>query len=317
MRPLRYSLFSWARRSPEKVVQGYTLHEALNRYLAEVSPTKRSGYQEQSIAKVWLNTPLTDMRLSKVRPMHVVQLRDEWLKDKAPATVTRRLALLSHLFSIACKEWGHEKLRNPVLLIRKPKVKNARERRLLTGLDIPGWPVTEFDWLILHSRNPQFRSLMVVAVETAMRRSEIVGLRWENIDFVGRTAFLPMTKNGHARTVPLSPAALTELERMRPEVPEGLVFRISAGAFTRAFIRSRRRCRTRYEALCRQHGIAPKAKYFRDLRVYDLRHEATSRLAPLYQVHELAKITGHSDTRMLMRYYHPDMSELAQRMDGR
>jgi len=70
-------------------------------------------------------------------------------------------------------------------------------------------------------------------------------------------------------------------------------------------MRARRRCRRAYELACLQHGRRPNRAYFQNLRCHDLRHEAISRLAEVYDPHKLAKITGHRDMRMLMRYYHP------------
>ncbi|HAV2420526.1 phage recombination protein Bet [Escherichia coli] len=78
---------------------------------------------------------------------------------------------------------------------------------------------------------------------------------------------------------------------------------------TRAFDRAVKRARERYEktnSLCDE-------SFLKDLRFHDLRHEATSRLAEIFPMHELTKITGHKDPRMLMRYYHPKAEDLALR----
>lgn len=69
-----------------------------------------------------------------------------------------------------------------------------------------------------------------------------------------------------------------------------------------------------YINLCDKKGQMPNTKIFSNLRFHDLRHEATSRLATVYEMHELAKITGHRDTRMLLRYYHPDIQTLNQKL---
>lgn len=86
------------------------------------------------------------------------------------------------------------------------------------------------------------------------------------------------------------------------------------GSVTRAFIRARRRARLHYEDMCRHYGRRPNSAYFRDLRFHDLRHEGTSQLASVFQIHELAKVNGNVDTRMLLRYYHPHGRELAQKL---
>jgi integrase len=171
-----------------------------------------------------------------------------------------------------------------------------------------------------------------LAVETAMRRGEIVSLRWEHVDLKRRVAHLAATKNGDARDVPLSPRAVVVLQDLKdnrdeandaPKVAPKLdyvgddtrsVFEIRSDAVTRAFERAVARARKLYLEECREAGRRPDGKFLTDLRFHDLRHEATSRLASIFPMHELTKITGHKDPRMLMRYYHPRAEDLAKRL---
>lgn len=123
------------------------------------------------------------------------------------------------------------------------------------------------------------------------------------------------TKNGDTRYVPLSPFARDALRRWLAGRPmRGRIFSVTAGAMTRAFARARDRARLQYESLCKQHGRRPVRAYFVDLRLHDLRHEATTMLSDVYPAHALAKVTGHRDTRMLMRYYNPRGRDLAQQL---
>ena len=159
-----------------------------------------------------------------------------------------------------------------------------------------------------------------------MRRSEIAGLRWEHIDLDRRVAHLPSTKNGSSRDVPLSTRAVNifaALQKVDGElgegeddsaVEDGRVFRIRSDAVTRAFERAVLRARTVYLSDCKDSRKKPDPRYLTDLRFHDLRHEATSRLADIFPLHELTKITGHKDPRMLMRYYHPRAGDLAKRL---
>lgn len=94
----------------------------------------------------------------------------------------------------------------------------------------------------------------------------------------------------------------------------GKVFATRADSVTRAFERTVLRARARCEAECKQAGVEPDRHFLVDLRFHDLRHEAASRMAAVYQLHELAKVTGHKDPRMLMRYYHPRAEDLAKRL---
>nr|WP_262928130.1 site-specific integrase [Paraburkholderia phenoliruptrix] len=154
-----------------------------------------------------------------------------------------------------------------------------------------------------------------------MRRGEIVSLQWKHVDLKRRVAHLPATKNGAARDVPLSPRAIAVLQALQgscdaaakhaPKVApisDGVgddkrrVFEIRSDAVTRAFERAVARARKSYLEECRELSRRPDGKFLTDLRFHDLRHEATSRLASIFPLHELTKITGHKDPRMLMRY---------------
>lgn len=293
-----------------------TLRTGFIKYLEEITPTKKnSSVAERSLVKTWMDTSLADMKLSKIKAKNLVLQRDLWLKTLSPATVTRRLAIFSHMYNIAHTEWGYEKLINPVKSIRKPKVRNSRDRRLLTDINIPGLSPNEFDWLENSSRSKEFKHILTLAVETAMRRSELTGILWENVDFVKKTVYLVDTKNGYDRTVPLTPVALKTLSALYVQGATGLVFKTTSGSLTRLFVRAVRRTRAKYTKICSQLKITPRPQFFTNLHFHDLRHEGISRLAPHFQAHELARISGHRDTRMLMRYYHPDIGEFAERLD--
>ncbi len=92
------------------------------------------------------------------------------------------------------------------------------------------------------------------------------------------------------------------------------MFDIRSDAVTRAFERAVIRARKLYEDECRVAQRTPDTRFLVDLRFQDLRHEAVSRLASLFPLHELTRITGHKDPRMLMRYYHPQAEDLAKRL---
>lgn len=304
-----------------------TLREALERYQAEIVPHKKGKVQEDSIIRMLLTLPLALRPLASIRGADIASLRDAWLQDYAPATVLRRLAVLSHVFSVARKEWGMESLSNPVEVVRKPAANNARVRRVVTlegaapDADDEARQMQdgELERVMAASSSALLPSIIRLAVETAMRRGEIVGLRWEHIDLERRVAHLPATKNGSARDVPLSSRAVAVLQELRDgldakEQGQGAVFAVRPDGVTRAFERAVQRARGWYEAECEGAGTRPRDGFLVDLRFHDLRHEATSRLAEVFPMHELTKITGHRDPRMLMRYFHPKAEQLAEKM---
>lgn len=322
-----------------------TLYEALGRYEREVTVHKNGVAAEKSVLRVWKGTELALRTMPAIRSADIAKLRDEWLKILKPATVLRRLQLLSHVFNIARKEWGMESLSNPLELVRKPQPNNARTRRIVVAkqahapeggsneaVEQPNrdTPDDELERVIAATGSNVLPAVVRLAVETAMRRSEIVNLRWEYIDVQDRVAHLPKTKNGESRDVPLSSKAVAVLEALMPQENDAgkggqvegsdavdgdtRVFKIRGDAVTRAFERAVERARAAYEDECKTAKVRPESMYLIDLRFHDLRHEATSRLASIFPMHELTKITGHKDPRMLMRYYHPRAKDLAKRL---
>jgi integrase len=302
-------------------------------------PAKKGAAQEQSVLRACKSEDLAKRPLAAIRSSDVARLRDQWLKDYKPATVLRRLAVLSHVFSIARKEWGMESLSNPVELVRKPQPNNARSRRIaatdptsdVSGADDAvsdrGALDGELERVVAASGSTLLPAIIWLAVETAMRRGEIVMMRWEHVDLKRRVAHLPATKNGSARDVPLSSRAVAVLQSVKDAIDHvkeksvegdeadiGRVFGIRSDAVTRAFERAVMRARKLYVEDCKTAMQRPDGKFLTDLRFHDLRHEATSRLASIFPMHELTKITGHKDPRMLMRYYHPRAEDLAKRL---
>jgi integrase len=326
----------WVSRSEAEAT---TLYEALKRYEEEISLSKKGAAQELSVLKTCKAVDLAKRPLATIRGADIAKLRDEWLKDYKPATVLRRLAVLSHVFSIARKEWGMDSLSNPIELIRKPQPNNARARRIAvstTPVSTIGGEESEshrgaedgeLERVVKASGSPLLPPIIWLAVETAMRRGEIVSLSWMNVDLNRRVAHLPSTKNGDARDVPLSSRAVAVLQALKDardhakdgasvgvEDDAGRVFEIRSDAVTRAFERAVARARKLYIDESKAIKQRPDDKFLTDLRFHDLRHEATSRLASIFPMHELTKITGHKDRRMLMRYYHPRAEDLAKRL---
>ena len=125
--------------------------------------------------------------------------------------------------------------------------------------------------------------MIAIAVETAMRRGELLSLRWPDIDLQSGIAFLALTKNGGCRRVPLSPEALRILGALPRD--DARLFATSAGAVRQA-----------WDRLCRRAGIE-------NLYFHDLRHEAISRLFEMgLSVPEVALVSGHKTPAQLFRY---------------
>lgn len=323
---IRKDAKQWAKETEAAMLRGAwldrteaeetSLREALARYEREITPTKKGAIAERNvIAQINRHISLANQSLATIKATDIVRLRDELaLKGFAPATIARRLAVISHLFTVATKEWGMTCLTNPVLLVRKPVVRNARTRRLS--------PVEQKYLLPACDRHAGgwLRAVVDLALETAMRRGEIAGLQWNWIDLAKRTVRLPDTKNGTARAVPLSTKAGVVLNATIRRIRDSRVFPVASGdAITAAFDVAVRRARAAYEADKGREGVTPTAlqedRTLIDLRLHDLRHEAVSRLFERgLNPMEVASISGHRTLSMLQRYTHLAAEDLARKL---
>lgn len=282
-----------------------TLADCLKRYLAEVTPTKRSAYSESCRIGTLLQHPLSQAYMAAVRGTDLAKYRDDRLKEVSGATVTRELTIIGHVFNVARREWGMESLSNPVSAIRKPRQPQGRDRRLHEG---------ELERLLAASHSPELKAAVLLALETGMRRSELTGLLWRRVNLKKAVISLDETKNGESRAVPLSSTAVRVLESM-PRRLDGRVFGLTGESLSQAFERARDRARDAYLKECEATGLRPSAELLVDLRLHDLRHEAASRFFEKgLNVMEAAAITGHRDLRMLKRYTHLRAEDLAKKL---
>ena len=304
----------WARQIEGEMDQGVfisrkeaestTLTEALDRYEREVTPGKKGARQESIRMRVWKRSSLAKCSLASIQGKDIAAYRDARLKEVAPNTVRHELAVLSHVFTIAVKEWGMGGLINPVRQIRIPKAPPGRDRRLKPG---------ELDRIVEASKSEILPSIVRLAVETGMRQSEIAGMAWNRVDLKKRTVTLPETKNGEKRIVPLSSEAVRILSSL-PRRIDGKIWDIfSPQTIAVAWRRAVARARAAYEKECKEKGTKPDPAFLVDITFHDLRHEATSRffekgLNPM----QVAAITGHKTLQVLKRYTHLKAEDLAE-----
>lgn len=264
-----------------------TLADLLKKYRSEITPNKRGAYTESYRIEKFLQADMVKLKYNQITPQIIANYKEQRLKEVQPSTVRRDLNLLSHVFETARREWLMPISSNPVAVIRKPPSPEARKRRLTDD---------EREKLLKSCesfRNQDTARLILFALETAMRRSEITSLTWENINLENKTAHLPLTKNGLSRTVPLAPKALEILKAIEPRAGSS-VFNLTNTAV-----------RLAWERVCKKAGIV-------DLHFHDLRHEAISRFFEKgLSVPEVALISGHRDMRMLFRYTHLKPEDVA------
>jgi integrase len=265
-----------------------TLADLLRRYRDTVSVSKRGASSEAFRLSKLLATPMAALVLRDLRPWHVAAYRDQRLKAVKPGTVRREMGILRSALEMARREWGLL-VDNPAAAVARPVAYDARDRR-----------VSKDEWrrmepVLLTMRNKEVEWFIRLALETALRRGELLALLWRHVDLERRVALIPDTKTGQPRTIPLTPEAhriLAYKERAGERVVN-----LTPVALRRA-----------WERLCARARVE-------DLRVHDLRHEALSRFSELgLNTPELASISGHKDVRMLLRYTHVQPSALALKL---
>ncbi len=284
--------------------QKRTLGEMLDRYIKNEIPKRRSSRKKYETQALWWKVELGHLVLKDVTPALLAEARDKLLNSplernkshgkepsktqkKGPATVVNYMATLSHAFSIASKEWMWVE-ENPVLKVRKPPLPGGRTRCL---------DDKEREALLTACQqhpSPYLYTVVVVAISTGARYSEIMNLRWEDVDLTRRMAKLEKTKNGEKRAIPITGHALSllqELKRTRQRVD-------SPYLFARADGKAPMEIRGQWDAALKKSGVE-------DFRFHDLRHSAASYLAMNgATLVEIAGVLGHKTLQMVKRYSH-------------
>lgn len=269
----------------EKVAATMSVGDLFDRYAREVSPGKRGGRWEIIRLEKFQRDPLAKKRLSDLTATDLATWRDMRLGEITGGSVRREMQLMSSVFTKAAKEWGLMRA-SPLANVRKPPPGRARER-LPTPDEIDRLRAKAGD---LSTYTGRALHAFLFSCETAMRAGEVCGLRWEHIDLERGVAHLPMTKNGTSRNVPLSSTARAMLKNLedRPKV-----FAMTP---------------SQLDANWRQ--LKKKAKVV-GLTFHDSRHAAITQLAQKVEVMDLARIVGHTDLKMLLRYYNRSAEDIA------
>jgi integrase len=271
------------------ILEQLTLGELVIRYRDQVTVTKKGWEQETWRLNAFLRHRICRKKLSKLSSVDFASYRDDRLKVVKPKSLKTELSPIHNLFEVARDEWGIPIMANPLDKVKLKAPDNRRERRLRDG---------ELERILeaaSNRQNPYIVPIILFALETAMRRGEILSLTWMQVDWKRSSATLSDSKNGHSRTIPLTPTAQQILGSIDPSSEK--VFPTTANAV-----------RLNWQRIIKDANIE-------DLHFHDLRHEAISKLFELgLTVPEVASISGHRDARMLLRYAHASANLVAAKL---
>lgn len=311
--PTRQQAVEWANRAESEALGGHyglpskkTLGEAIRKFAAEVSPGRKGARWEQTRLAAFQEREkrLCARPLASLNESDLAEFRDRRLEIVSTGTVRREMALLGGVLEVARKEWKWIS-RNPLREVRKPVAPAARRRGI--GADEVSAIVKSLGQT---GAGLQIAQAFLLALETAMRAGEILGLTWDHVDLQNRTVLLPKTKNGDSRQVPLSTAAIAILGELVP-VDDGAnaagivskvrVFAIAGPTLDVLFRRAR-------------DAAAKDLPSCATVRFHDSRSEAITRLSRKLDVLELARVVGHRQLSSLLHYYSASAAEIARKL---
>ncbi|MFZ1860385.1 MAG: site-specific integrase [Candidatus Competibacter sp.] len=301
----------WAQRTETAIREGryfktreaqrHTVAELIERYTLDILPRKKGrSVQIQGAQLAWWREQLGKLTLADITPPLIAQYRDKLLagypdsKPRSPSTVVRYLAALSHCLTIGVKEyqWLDD---SPMRKVTKPKEPRGRVRFLSDDERIRLLAACEA------SANSYLFPVVVLALSTGMRASEVMNLEWRDVDLARGWITLRDTKNGERRGVPLAGKAL-DLLRQHAKVRRLDTPLLWPG---KEYSDKSMDLRQPWEKAVNQAAIE-------DFRFHDLRHSAASYLAMNgASLNEIAAVLGHKTLNMVQRYAHLSESHKA------
>ncbi|MGQ0749446.1 MAG: tyrosine-type recombinase/integrase [Betaproteobacteria bacterium] len=294
--------------SPE--ARSLTLRQALERYRDEKTIHKASAEQERYRIARWLEHPLAAKMLHQIVPGDLEKYRDQRLASgKAFATVRHELNVISQVYEAARFSWGMRDLDNPMKHVKRPpawaKPRNVRLKGTVSLRTFLAAVMPESRNCTATQRDAARRCKLALAfaIETSLRGGEVASITPAGTSFtgrwveVGRDGMLHGGLKGGTRRVALSTRAIKILKSLKPKDDTLPWFGVTARTLSAAVLRVRKKL-----------GL-------KDLRLHDLRHEATSKLFEKgLSAMEVATMTGHKTLNTLKRYTHPNVTDIARKL---
>lgn len=276
----------------------HTFLKAIDRYLKEISPQKKS-YAKEKLRFEMLKRDFPQIvkkPLSEVAPADIAFWRDTRLKSVSNATVLRELSIIGNLFTVARKEWGWCG-ESPIPMIKKPSPPAPRERRITPSEVKKICRQLGYVTGRIETKSQEVALVFLIALRTGMRSGEILDLNKDRVNFKDRVLIVPHKTQhitGRERKIPITRHTVRLLGYLEKR---GYYFTVDD--------KSR-------DALFRK---AKKAQKIKDLHFHDSRAEALTRLAKKVDVMTLAKISGHKDLKILFNtYYRETAEDIAKRL---
>lgn len=277
-----------------------TLQIALERYRDEIIPSHRGADRDiNRINRIMRGELPMQLPLKSITKYHILEWRDDRIKTLKGSSVNRDMSMMSAFFNLCVKEWGYIKS-NPIAEVSRPANPPHRER-IITQIEIDALlqQLQHDDAAKPVTIGRQVAVIFLLALETGMRAGEICGLTWDRVFLEQKKVYLHITKNGRPREVPLSKRAIELLQQMQ-QVNDTKVFELETSTLDAYFRKARK--------LAGLDGFT----------FHDARHTAATRIVKRGKIDvlSLCKIFGWQDPKKALLYYNPDVTDIADRLDG-
>lgn len=312
----RVEATKWARSIETQIDNGTlpTAEQAVNAFITLDTPFRKiaehyikthSIHKKNCKSETFIINALIkywgDTSIQLIDTPKVLAIRDDLLaRQRTGDTINKYFNAISKIFQMAQTEWAL-KINNPIKSIKRMPANPSRTKRINGLIEATLFQCAN------EVSSPILIHILELALETGMRRGELMSLSWRDIDLDNRRLYLHITKNGEPRQVPLTQKAVLTLKSIPKNNPDK-VFPVSLCWLRKQFEVTRNRAKKTW-----RH---PEQNPFEDLRFHDLRHEALSRLSDAgLNVIELAHISGHKTLAMLKRYTHPSHEAIFAKLD--
>lgn len=303
------------RYMPRMEAQRHTVADLIERYRTEILiPLKKPHMvRDQTKHLDWWSEKLGRYALSELNSSLIAQCRNQLLQEpnaagkiRRPATVVRYMAVFSHALNVTVHEWGWLEA-SPMKGVKKPKVENERQRcltkeeceRVLTAATL--------------SENRFLYLIVLLAISTGMRYSEIMNLRWKDVHIeTGHETGLLLiekTKNGERRALPLAGSAFDAMQVLNARIRSEHADKLPANQL----LFPSDTVPNKPVEIHKAWDTCRKRADLTDFRFHDLRHTAGSYLAMSgASTREIAEVLGHKTLHMVKRYSHLTQGHLVK-----
>ncbi len=262
-----------------------TFEEMMNRYMVEQEKKKALSSHIRDRGSLGHLLPFFGEKvLSEITPKMIARYKAKRRQEEAaPATINKELGLMRHAFNIGIREWEWCR-ENPVARIAMEPVYNQ----------VDHWLSEEKETKLLRASPQWLREIIIFALNTGMRRGEILALRWDDVDLACGTLVVMKSKNRERRTIPLNKSVFELLMSKQARTPKhNPVFSTSKGTLLIG------------RNLMRSYYIALEKAEIQDFRFHDLRHTFATRLVQRgVDIYKVQRLLGHKTPAMTQRYAH-------------